>query len=342
MFLNTLISIIVPIYKVENYIKKCVDSIISQTYRNLEIILVDDGSPDSCPDICDFYAKQDSRVKVIHKKNGGLMSARQAGLKQATGDYVGFVDGDDWIEPDMYAHFADAIEKYNPDMALCEFFYSFPEKDDKSTQLLSKAYFSKTELENEIYPTMLFKGSYYTFGINPCCWSKLFRKELLENNLYSVTPKVKIGEDAAFTYPCLLEADSLAYVDKFLYHYRVNPQSMTKSYDAELEETILIPYEILKTVFSKYPYDLSMPLNYYLLYSVNGVIRNEASPQCKKSRSEKKRTFKKFTSNSDVAAAAKSIDYSILPLHTRLVAGMLAGGNTELLYLYSVLLKKFL
>lgn len=340
--MSTLISIIVPVYKTENYIKQCVDSIISQTYKNLEIILVDDGSPDSCPKICDDYAKQDSRVKVIHKSNGGLMSARQAGLKQATGDYVGFVDGDDWIEPDMYAHFADTVEKYKPDMALCEFLYSFSDKDEKSTQLLSKPFFTKAEMEKDIYSTMLFKDRYYSFGINPCCWSKLFKRELLENNLYTVTPKVKIGEDASFTYPCLLEANSLAYVDKFLYHYRVNQQSMTKSYDAELEETILIPYEILKAVFAKYPYDLSRQLNYYLLYSVNGVIRNEANPQCKKSKKEKKQTLKKFTSNKDVLNAVKSIDYSILPFHTKFIAKLLARENTELLYWYSVLLKNFL
>lgn len=340
--MNTLISIIVPVYKTEAYIKQCVDSILAQTYKNLEIILVDDGSPDSCPQICDAYAKQDSRVQVIHKSNGGLMSARQAGLRQATGDYVGFVDGDDWIEPDMYAHFAAAVEKYHPDMVLCEFLYSFPDRDDKSTQLLSKPFFTKAEMEKELYPTMLFKDKYYSFGINPCCWSKLFKRELLENNLYSVTPKVKIGEDAAFTYPCLLEADSLAYVDNFLYHYRVNPQSMTKSYDEKLEETILIPYEILKTVFAKYPYALSRQLQYYLLYSVNGVIRNEANPQCRKSKREKKQTLKKFTSNKDVSNAAKSIDYSILPFHTRLIAKLLAAENTELLYWYTVLLKRIM
>ena len=96
-----MISIIVPIYKVEKYIRQCVDSIINQTYEDIEIILVDDGSPDNCPQICDDYAKTDSRVKVIHKENGGIMSARKAGLKVATGEYIGFVDGDDWIEADM-------------------------------------------------------------------------------------------------------------------------------------------------------------------------------------------------------------------------------------------------
>ena len=97
------ISVIVPVYKVEPYLRKCLDSIINQTYRNLQIILVDDGSPDNCGAICDEYASKDSRIEVIHEENGGVSAARNAGLKLAAGDYIGWVDSDDWIEPDMYA-----------------------------------------------------------------------------------------------------------------------------------------------------------------------------------------------------------------------------------------------
>ena len=100
---KTLISVIVPVYKVEQYLPQCVESILNQTYRNLELILVDDGSPDGCGKICDAYAEKDSRVRVIHKKNGGLSDARNAGLNAASGDYLSFIDGDDWIEPDTYA-----------------------------------------------------------------------------------------------------------------------------------------------------------------------------------------------------------------------------------------------
>lgn len=337
------ISIIVPIYKIEEYIKQCVDSIIAQSYTDLEIILVDDGSPDNCPKICDKYAEKDSRVKVLHKQNGGLMSARQAGLKIATGEYVGFVDGDDWIEPNMYEKFANLIDKYNPDMAMCEFLYSYPESDEKSSQLPEKEFYDKTALENEIYPKLLFKPPYYNFGINPCCWSKIFKKELLENNLYNVTEKIKIGEDAAFTYPCLLQVKSLAYCGEYLYHYRINQNSMTKSYDKNMEDTIMIPYEILKKAFSKYNgFELDKQLEYFLLSLINGIVRNEANPKNKKSIKDKKATFKKFTTNEDVVNAAKSIDYSILPLHTKLYAKSLALKSPNLLYLYSLLLRRFL
>ncbi|MCD7797629.1 MAG: glycosyltransferase [Clostridiales bacterium] len=175
-----MISIIIPIYKVEKYLKKCVDSVLSQIYKDLEIILVDDGSPDNCPQICDEYAKSYSRVKVVHKKNGGLMSARQAGSRVAKGEYVTFVDGDDWIDPDMYENFVKVIERYNPDIALCEFYFSYPNEEKKSTQNLSKPYFNKVEAGKEIYPTMLFKDKFYSFGINPCCWSKIVKREILE------------------------------------------------------------------------------------------------------------------------------------------------------------------
>lgn len=337
-----MISIIVPIYKVEKYIKQCVDSIIAQTYKDIEIILVDDGSPDNCPHICDNYAKADSRIKVVHKKNGGLMSARQAGLRAATGDYIGFVDGDDWIEPDMYEQFALAIDKYHPDMLLSEFYFSYTNEDGLSSQQLSKPYFEKSDMENEIYPTMLFKDRFYSFGINPCCWSKVFKKELLESNLYKVTSKIKIGEDAAFTYPCLLEANNVAYIDKFLYHYRINDTSMTKAYDQNLENTILIPYDILKKVFENCNYDFSNQLNYYLIYLINMVIRNEANRDNKKSAADKIRTFSKFIKNEDVIKAAGSIDFSLLPRHTQLIVKFISMKSSVLLYLYSVLLRSFL
>ena len=116
--MQPLISIIVPVYKVEPYLRRCVDSILNQTYRNLEVILVDDGSPDNCGSICDAYAKQDSRVKVIHKENGGLSSARNAGLDVMSGAYVGFVDSDDWIEPHMYESLLKLMEKFDAQMAL--------------------------------------------------------------------------------------------------------------------------------------------------------------------------------------------------------------------------------
>ena len=106
------ISVIVPVYEVEPYLRKCLDSVVNQTYQNLEIILVDDGSPDKCPAICDEYAARDERIQVIHKENGGVASARNAGLERVTGDYIGWVDSDDWIETDMFEYLLENAEKF--------------------------------------------------------------------------------------------------------------------------------------------------------------------------------------------------------------------------------------
>ena len=117
------ISVIIPLYKVEKYIRGCIDSVISQTYRNLEIILVDDGSPDACGKICDEYAEKDSRIKVVHRKNGGLSAARNTGINFATGKYIAFVDGDDHIHPDMYSQLHFSILQSGADIAICNFLY---------------------------------------------------------------------------------------------------------------------------------------------------------------------------------------------------------------------------
>ena len=117
--MGPLISIIVPVYKVEKYLVRCIKSIQNQTYTNIEIILVDDGSPDRCGIICDEIAREDSRIKVLHKENGGLSDARNKGIAIAQGEYVGFVDSDDYIEPDMYEHLLGVIEKYNVKLAIC-------------------------------------------------------------------------------------------------------------------------------------------------------------------------------------------------------------------------------
>ena len=340
--MSCMFSIIVPVYNVGKYIEKCIESIINQTYQDLEIILVDDGSTDDCPEICDRFAAEDKRIKVIHKENGGLMSARQAGLKIACGEYVGFVDGDDWIEPDMYESFYSAVKAHNPDIAMCEFYFAYPDKKVASSQILSAEFYDKKDMEKKLYPYMLFNKSFYKFGIFPCCWSKLFKKELLEKCLYKVTPEIRVGEDAAFTYPCLLLANSAAYVKKSLYNYRVNPESMTKAYSRDMEDTILIPYEILKKAFADYDYNLSAQLSYYLIYLVNMMIRNEANPGNKKTLAEIKNTLKKFVNNSDVLNSARFIDRSLLPLHTRFVAGFISSKNTNLLYCYIHLLRRFL
>ena len=183
------ISIIVPFYNVEKYAPKCIESIINQTYTNLEIILVDDGSPDTCGKICDDYALKDGRIKVIHKKNAGLSDARNVGIKEATGKYIGFVDGDDYIEKDMYKYLYNLIKENNADISICgveEVYEDGSIQDEKakeSIEILSK--------EDAIKELLLDKK------VRSHAWDKLYKRELFENIEYPYGRKM---EDIATTY----------------------------------------------------------------------------------------------------------------------------------------------
>lgn len=337
-----MISIIVPIYKVEKYIRQCVDSIISQTLKDIEIILVDDGSPDNCPSICDEYAKKDNRVRVVHKENGGLISARKAGLESSSGEYVCFVDGDDWIDKDMYLKISQAISKYSPDCVITQFYYSFPDEEIKSGYLLDREYYTRAEIEKDIFPTMLFANRYYTFGILPNCWTKVFKRELLEKHLLNTDNKIRMGEDIAFTYPCLMDCQSVAFVDLPLYHYRSNPDSMTNAYDPVLSDIYFLPYEALVDKSKEAGVDISSQLPYYLLYLVNFVIRNEASRSNPKTKEEKNAVLDKILSNKEVTDCVNKIDMSFLPFHTKLLAMSIKLKSRFLLNTYIELLKGFI
>lgn len=337
-----MISVIVPIYNVEKFLPKCLNSLIAQSCEDIEIILVDDGSTDACPKLCDTCAAKDSRIKVIHKENGGLISARQAGLRAAAGEYIGFVDGDDWIEPNMYEVFYKQIELHHPDMLVCEFFYSYPDKEEKSQYRLKQSLYTRAELEKNVFPTMLFYEKFYQFGVYPNCWSKVFKKELLEKYLFQVDTRTRLGEDTAFTYPCLMDSNSLCFIEEPLYHYRINNESMTKKYDSQLPEIFILPYRALVNSNCAIGVDLTSQLPYYLLYLVNFVIRNEASERNPKSKKERIAVLESLLNNKDVMENIKKVEMGILPFHTKLLVQCFKWKSRFLLALYIKLLRNFL
>ena len=266
---NALISIIVPIYNIEQYISQCIESLMNQTYKNIEIILVDDGSPDQCPEICDKYAEKDARIKVIHKKNGGLVSARKAGLEQASGAYIGYVDGDDWVEPELYQVLYNAALESKADIIVTGHKRNFLGTTVSIDNTIAGGIYKGKTLEQEIYPRMLYSGLFFQHGISTYVWNKLFKRELLIRNQMQVDDRIFVGEDAACTYPCLLEAESVHIIESNLYHYRQRANSMLKNRDnIFLEyEKLRILYNCLKRRFfeSKH-YELLLPqLNLFLL-----------------------------------------------------------------------------
>lgn len=203
------ISVIVPIYKVEKYLDKCIESIINQTYQNIEIILVDDGSPDDCGLICDEWAKKDSRIIVIHKENGGLSSARNVGLDIAKGEYIGFVDSDDYIEPNMYYELVKELEANDSDLSICNFY-----KEDEYGNIEKNNFHNA----NKTYQTEdgLALLSSIGYGRYVVAWNKLYKKVLFDDIRF---PLGKLHEDQAVMHYVFNKCKMISTTDKFLYHY---------------------------------------------------------------------------------------------------------------------------
>lgn len=204
---NPLISVIVPVYKVEEYLDKCVESIVNQTYQNLEIVLVDDGSPDRCPAMCDEWEKEDSRIKVIHKVNGGLSDARNVGLEIIAGEYVAFIDSDDWIESEFIEKLYHALIAYNADVSGCKY--------RKCTSVLEIC--DNTENNSvEIYNKIQGLSALIDETIKQVVWNKLYKKEIIEGILFE---KEKYHEDEFWSYKVLARSNQYVEIDYVGYNY---------------------------------------------------------------------------------------------------------------------------
>ena len=213
--MNSLISVIVPIYKVEKYLRKCIESILSQTYTNLEIILVDDGSPDKCGEICDEYEKRDSRIKVIHKKNGGLSDARNAGLDIMAGNYVAFVDSDDWIEPQMYEHLLEKLHYFHADISIGGVSCDLDDNGIINTEKIV-SYDSAPFSEGNVETMHRF------FTTSWAAWDKLYKADLFRDIRY---PVGEINEDEAIVLQLLSKCTRVCYTNEVFYHYMRRPSS---------------------------------------------------------------------------------------------------------------------
>lgn len=240
---NDLISIIIPIYNVEEYLNRCVESIVKQTYKNIEIILVDDGSPDKCPTICEEWKKNDIRIKVVHKKNGGLSDARNEGLKISTGQYICFVDSDDYVAENFVEKLYFLIKKFNTDLAavgICEF--------DKN-----KVISSNIEKENvEIYSgedaikELFFDRTYSNYA-----WNKMYKKSLFEVVKFPINRKM---EDLGTTYKIILDTNKIVYTNEKLYFYYQRDNSILHSINYDFyKDKFELSYQRYKDINDVYP-----------------------------------------------------------------------------------------
>ena len=262
-----LFSIVVPCYNVEEYIGKCIESILMQTYKEFELILVDDGSTDKTSEIIKYYAEKDNRIKSIHKENGGLTSARKAGTEFAIGEYIVPIDGDDWINDNYLECFEKVISEHDLDIVICGHIKKSKKEKKIFPNTINNRYgfFLKEELENYLYPDL--------FNFNPNIWSKAIRRKVYYKYQMLLDNKVSMGEDSAILYPCLVEANSLYIIDKCLYYYRFNPNSMTnqrkkiRSWD-----NAILRIEHLKNCLPKEKYNFEVQLSCAAVHSITNVI----------------------------------------------------------------------
>lgn len=218
-----LISVIVPVYKVEQYLNRCIESIVKQTYKNLEIILVDDGSPDNCPNMCDNWAEKDSRIKVIHKRNGGLSSARNAAMNVITGDYVGFVDSDDYLEHSFYNTLLNELVSADADIVDVGYKYV-----DTNYNHIKTTLYPPKIIEKDMLISNFITGTEFDAAV----WNKLYKRNVIGGIRFDES--VKIGEDVIFNYSVLKNANRICVMNIALYNYLFRNDSIS--------HTVNVPY----------------------------------------------------------------------------------------------------
>ncbi len=276
------ISVIVPIYKIEAYLPKCIDSLLNQSFADFELILVNDGSPDGCGGICDDYAKKDARVTHLYKENGGLLSARKAGLNAAKGKYIAFVDGDDWVDKYYLDVLYKLAEANSSDLVITGHFREFDGKIETFGPQNIGVY-DEGQIKEELLPKAIYNGRFCKHGISTYVWNKLFKKDLLEKVLFDVHNDIVMGEDAAITYAYLSLTKKIVISSIPLYYYRQRHDSIVKSIENQKMEyyRLGLLMNFLKEKLSSVldPKNVRTQLRYYLYSQIlvrsGGLIKNE-------------------------------------------------------------------
>lgn len=242
-----LVSVIVPVYNVEEYLPCCVNSLMIQSYTNLEIILVDDGSPDSSGDLCDKYAARDERIKVIHKPNGGLSDARNAGLQIATGEYVTFVDSDDWLVLDAIDKMVKLAQQNRADIVACEYLEWYDGEENRNYKK-NPASVDKILVLNQREAVLAWLYKRY-YGVSAC--AKLYHRDCMKNIQF---PVGRLHEDVGTTYKMFLQAQTVVYIPDKLYYYRQRKGSIVNSeFNERRLDYLYFTREIMEMMYQKYP-----------------------------------------------------------------------------------------
>lgn len=297
------ISIIIPAYNVSLYIKECVESVCKQSYKNLEIIIVDDGSTDNTLEILKEMKKNDLRINLIHKENGGLSSARNAGLKIATGDYIMFLDSDDWLESDCCQDTITKIKENNADLVFFDYF-----KEYENNMVKHYSYKQDMIYSSQEKPFFLYDMRTIT------AWGKLYKKEVLENSLFD--ENMKTAEDVDFNYRFYQKVNKAVYLHKCLLHYRILKKSAIHGYDALIGEKFEYPLNSIKS----YATNEELRKAYYSFAAIAYIVICQNN-YClsKDSINEKANKIKRFSENEWVKDLFENIKQIKIPFSRKLI-----------------------
>lgn len=319
--MNPKISIIVPIYKVPTiYLKKCIESLMNQTLKEIEILLIDDGSPDQCPEICDKYSKLDDRIKVIHKENGGLAAARNTGAMEARGEWITFVDGDDWLDETACEKALKSAEKNNVDIVCWGYAKDYKNKSENYN-------YSKYFIPNKLYQNeecMYFQEMALNFDSHiSTAYAKLIKNAFIkENSIYHDGTLRQGWEGIEFCVRLFGYAKKIIFLEEWWYHYTYNPQSISNVRGEENNQYVLNCIKKVKHEIIKYPNyeELKKWLDNRIMYLIVATaISGYFSPNNGEKYSFRKQGFRKFLKNSLIEDALKNVDYNRLTKQRRII-----------------------
>ena len=295
-----MLSIIVPVYKAERYLARCVDSILNQTYRDLELILVDDGSPDNSGQMCDAYAEQDQRVRVIHKENGGVSTARNVGLDAAKGDYITFVDSDDYIDACMYEKMMAKAVMQNCDVVMCDCVKEFGDRSVVYSHEIRAGFYDAEQLRKEYYPHLLMMEN-VEYPATISNWTILWKNSMNSPDM-RYEPGIRFSEDLLFGAKLLRRASSFYYMkNEPFYHYVMNPYSATHNFAPDKWKD----YGRLHTKIQEFfgnddEFDFSHQIDLCLLFFVYNTVGEMTG--CRLPHSEKRQKIIEVLEDSAVKA----------------------------------------
>lgn len=323
-----LLSVIVPVYNAEKYLNMCIDSILNQTYKDFEVILVDDGSADNSGRICDEYAACDSRVKVVHSSHRGVICARKLGVGEAVGEYITFVDADDWIDRDMYEAMLSGREA---DVIICAMIRETANGQIMLPNYVAEGFYDKKRLKEDFYDEMLFSFKHGDPAVRPSLCNKLIKKEILEKVIFDVDDSIVFGEDVLISYPAMLHAESIMVMKEGFYHYRQNLHSVTNVYDERLLDKFLLLHDEIKMQFNKLGFDEKAQLAGYVAQFSMACIRKELlqNPQPLRVR---RKLVKAYLNDARVKQAFENACRKIPDRKTNMKIKLAGGGHIFALY----------